>query len=460
MSDYLPSHLAPVFLAGLLAGLLVGIPVGLALNRLSTSFASQTKQQPESTLCLEMAKHALKTRTEEHKVPGKDFLALHSNVQQTIGNLNVIDQSIFKTMDEEIFLKLGLDKVDSIYTSICRRIVRQESLHPRQYTHPTRQMVIPVPEITWVDTAERVAEMVSMMADNIDLENASSYKPALAIDSEGPLALLQIMLVKTHHAFFIDVPRLGEAAFHISVPTCQGVVSLKAFLESIKVLKLLWDCRGDGAKMRDMVGVSMDCVYDVQLMDSATCDGKDQKRVRSFREAGPQRLRKSIDDETHRDFYTHKSFGKMVFDEGYPTAQRLYTATGGSVKDANKMLKDEKAENLRTDWKPNTDASGEETGTFSEIKKPAPESVRSAYYMRPLPELLVRYAVNDVRFLPGLYEYFTEHRFWNDQWAGRVWHESAARLGEPSQTFEDKEKKKQAPAGWAQVVQVDRFEEN
>lgn len=256
-----------------------------------------------------MAKHALRSRNEEHKVPGKDFLALHSNVKQTIGNLNVIDQGIYKTMDPEIYLKLDLHNIDALHNSICQRIIRQESLHPGPYTNPIPQLNIPVPEITWVNTPESVAEMVSMMADKINLQTASSYQPALTVDSEGSLALLQIMIVKNHRAFFIDVPQLGRSAFHTSVPTSQGDISLKNFLESDKVVKLLWDCRGDAAKLRDIVGVSMNCVHDVQLMDNATSSNpKDMVKAHSLDFASPVRLRKFLDDKTHHDWTSHKLF--------------------------------------------------------------------------------------------------------------------------------------------------------
>lgn len=137
--------------------------------------------------------------------------------------------------------------------------------------------------------------------------------------------------------------------------------------------------------------------------------------------------------------------------------QRLYDASGGDWKAANKMLEAEKQASLHADWKAKTDASGEETGTFDPVQKPSPEEFRSCYFLRRFPELLEKYAVGDVRFLPVLHKYHSEHRYWSDARADRVWNESYARLSVPVEIFKDVDFMKQAPVGWADIKRVDRF---
>jgi hypothetical protein len=51
-----------------------------------------------------------------------------------------------------------------------------------------------------------------------------------------------------------------------------------------------------------------------------------------------------------------------------------------------------------------------------------------------------------------MFEHFVEHRFWNDEWADRVWRESSRRLSEGNAGW----KANHAPAGWDKVKQVDR----
>jgi hypothetical protein len=74
------------------------------------------------------------------------------------------------------------------------------------------------------------------------------------------------------------------------------------------------------------------------------------------------------------------------------------------------------------------------------------------FLIRPIPEYLRVYAVDDVRFLPVMFEHFVEHRFRNDEWAERVWWESGSKLGEGDVGC----KVNYAPVGWDKVKQVDR----
>lgn len=94
------------------------------------------------------------------------------------------------------------------------------------------------------------------------------------------------------------------------------------------------------------------------------------------------------------------------------------------------------------------DADGTPTGRVVEIK----QEHGDPFLIKPIPECLRIYAVDDVRFLPAMFEHFVEHRFWNDEWAERVWRESGRRLGEGDVGW----RVNHAPVGWDKDKQVDR----
>jgi hypothetical protein len=57
-------------------------------------------------------------------------------------------------------------------------------------------------------------------------------------------------------------------------------------------------------------------------------------------------------------------------------------------------------------------ADGSRTGRTTEITVEHGDP----FLIRPIPEYLRVYAVDDVRFLPAMFEHFVEHRLWNDEW--------------------------------------------
>ena len=148
------------------------------------------------------------------------------------------------------------------------------------------------------------------------------------------------MVIKAHRVFLIDIPALGSAAFSTTLPTPQGPLSLERLLSAHSVLKLLWDCRGDGVMLKTALqGISLDCVYDVQLMDLATRGTLgERKTTKALSHAGPQRLHRELDTETYASWTTHKLLGKLTFARGYPKVQRVYDDTAGEYNAAVKLL--------------------------------------------------------------------------------------------------------------------------
>jgi hypothetical protein len=361
-----------------------------------------------------------------------------------IAALSGLKKDFSKIVRPGLMRDLGCHQIRKLLESMeqAEEEAAQGELHPNK-DPGVRLRSIPVPETTMVDTLGGVADMLHTMSSHISLATSSSHAPALSIDTEGPLSLLQLMVVKAHRVFLVDIPALGSAAFSTTVPTAQGPISLERYLSAPNVLKLLWDCRGDGAMFKQLQGVSLDCVYDVQLMDLATRMRVDRKTTKSLSHAGPQRLHRELDPATHASWTTHKPFGKLTFARGYPNVQRVYDDTRGDYSAAVKLL-----EARGQDVEPTFYADGTATGRTTEITLEHGDP----FLLRPIPEYLRTYAVDDVRFLPAMFEHFVEHRFWNDEWADRVWRESGRRLSEEDVGW----RVNHAPAGWDKIKQVDR----
>jgi hypothetical protein len=130
---------------------------------------------------------------------------------------------------------------------------------------------------------------------------------------------------------------------------------------------------------------------------------------------------------------------------GYLNVQRVYDDTRGDYSAAVKLL-EARGQDLQLE--PLLHADGTPTGTSIEIK----QELGDPFLIRPILEYLRIYAVDDVRFLPAMFQHFVEHHFWNDEWAERVWRESGRRLGEGDVGW----KVNHAPVGWDKIKQVDR----
>lgn len=95
----------------------------------------------------------------------------------------------------------------------------------------------------------------------------------------------------------------------------------------------------------------------------------------------------------------------------------------------------------------------------NEIELPKEEGIVDPFLVRPLPPLMEKYAVGDVRFLPALFTHHVENRFWNDEWAQRVWQESGKRLEDSRAAVLPASmgwQRNWAPEGWSKIKQVDK----
>lgn len=151
-------------------------------------------------------------------------------------------------------------------------------------------------------------------------------------------------------------------------------------------------------------------------------------------------MHNELDAETLSSWTTYKLFGKLTFQRGYPNVQRVHNETGGDYSGSVKLLE---ARGQDVQLEPILNADGTETGRTIEIK----QQYDDPYLIRPIPEYLRIYAVDDVRFLPAMFEHFVQHRSWNDEWADRVWQESGLRLRQGDVGW----KGNHAPVGWDKI---------
>lgn len=142
-----------------------------------------------------------------------------------------------------------------------------------------------------------------------------------------------------------------------------------------------------------------------------------------------------------------KDAGKRAHEASeYEEAEQWYIQAGGKLLEVTSSKRQDSVGSQDSD-------SGNES----------PSKGKDAFAQSPLRPLLQAYAVNDVRVLPVMLEHFTiKHRFWNDDWQVRVCTASEDRIEEGiSPRFNASAAasgvKNEAPAGWKDVVQVDRF---
>ncbi|KAF8539776.1 ribonuclease H-like domain-containing protein [Trichophaea hybrida] len=124
------------------------------------------------------------------------------------------------------------------------------------------------PSCTFIDTAASLAAMIP------NLTNLPTNPPSLYIDLEGvqlsrhgTISILQIYVLPQRHTYLLDIHILGSSAF---------TPALKSLLESPSVPKCLFDVRRDADALYNLFGVSLQGVWDLQLMELATRPGRKQ----------------------------------------------------------------------------------------------------------------------------------------------------------------------------------------
>jgi hypothetical protein len=293
-----------------------------------------------------------------------------------------------------------------------------------------------------VDPQEALVDLLILMAGAFETTNAAAD---LSVDLEGyrlgrdgTISLVQIFVHATNVVYLVHVAVLGAAAFSTPASVTTGIfkgmsLTLKTVLESSAVTKLFCDCRSDSDAIYHINGVKLAGVVDVQLWGVATrSSSKERAKVKSLSHAFTQRMKRDISEAAIK-------WWSLVKD-----AERWYVESGGKLplEESTKRQDSVRSQDL-------------ESGNKS------PNNGKDAFAQSLLRPLMQAYAVNDVRVLPVILEHYTiKHRFRNTEWQVRVRTECENRIEEgisPSFKACFTSERNASPAGWKDVVQIDRF---
>jgi hypothetical protein len=463
---------------------IVKLPVAEAtetanVQQLTDTPISDSNYKYDQETCVKMADLAIKTwdHPPDPTDLGKAEAKLFSQAEQVLSVLTRMDRTIHKFMpDRSIYVRYKFEQIEDVLASIRERIVKQETLDPWEIARIALygEYVAPVYELSFVDSEEGLKEMLRTMVASIVISDSSRpSEPALSVDTEGEIALLQILVHAAQKVYIIDFTNLGDLVFATSISAEEGTeTSLKTIFESPHILKLFWDVRGDSTMFHKFHDVTLRCVLDVQLMDLVTRRGykggkgsskkkkkkmlRDHKTVKSMGQAYHEHCTE-IPLDVRREWLSIKEFGKMAMEEGWQLIQRLYDESGGIHPIASEILLRERAAAA-------SGASGSEstfastsvsasTFTSTSHSTPAKEPKDAVFLfdIRPLPQLLETYASNDVTALPVLYLHHSKHATWNKEVEDHVWLHSEKRLQEarePGSGMRLKGKENLAPEGW------------
>jgi hypothetical protein len=447
---------------------------GLIAQAEATSISSDNNavdhSVPESNVaaCISMAQAAIKSRagyiagTTHSPTPSqledKDFKAAHNLANQIFHSTKKLEQLLHKAMTPTLALDLKLDEVYSDLDRCLRRIRDQEDKRPSSYLPGAcDEVALPEPTPIVVDSRDALVEMLVSMAEALKTRDAAAD---LSVDLEGhrlgkdgDISLVQIVHA-SNTVYLVHVAVLGAAAFSTSA-TIAGEASesteltLKTILEASDVKKLFWDCRSDANALFYLYDVKLAGVIDVQLCDIATRD-KDRAKIKSLFQAFPQRMAREVSAKAIESWRLIKAAGIRSHHGGvsYEVTERLYIEDGGVVPQSS--ARNDSVAGLGEGEDKNYCKTDSEPKSYGE----------GLFAQSPIRPLMQAYAINDVRVLPVMLQHYTAHRFWNDKWETRVNDSSADRLvegvGERYHLTVETPDKQKAPAGWREVVQVDK----
>ncbi|KAI0144640.1 ribonuclease H-like protein [Xylariaceae sp. FL1272] len=242
-----------------------------------------------------------------------------------------------------------------------------------------------------VGTAEAIAAMVDK------LHGLPTHPPSLYIDLEGvnlsrhgTISILQIHVRTNSQNYLVDVKTLGEKAF--STRGTRTSTTLKSILESPLIPKVVFDIRNDSDALYSHYQIQVQGIQDLQLMELATRYGR-KERIMGL---------------------------KKCIEKDLPMT-RIERLNWMRTKDEGLVL-----------------FAPEKGGTYEVFNE------------RPLPEKIRMYCIQDVHFLPRLWDVY--NRKLNPTWRAR-WEEATKARVLQSQTpnFDGKgQHMTLAPQGWYQ----------
>ncbi|KAI0439937.1 ribonuclease H-like domain-containing protein [Xylaria telfairii] len=234
---------------------------------------------------------------------------------------------------------------------------------------------------------------ISSMIDKIS--GLPSMPPSIYIDLEGvnlsrqgTISIMQIHVRPASQNYLVDIKTLGKAAF-LTQGTC-ALITLKSILESPSIPKVFFDVRRDSDALYSHYGIELQGIQDLQLMELAT--------------------------------HTH--------------SRKFITGLKKCIEKDMPMTKTEKHNWLMT----------KEEGL--KLFDPEKGGSYEVFNQRPLPEKIRLYCVQDVHYLPCLWDVY--NRKLTAQWKTRVQHATEDRVAQSqAQDFDPKSPHMaRAPEGW------------
>ncbi|KAL3264391.1 hypothetical protein ABHI18_000799 [Aspergillus niger] len=122
--------------------------------------------------------------------------------------------------------------------------------------------------VSFIDTLEGISEVIEA------LMNSPVTPPSIYIDlegmnlgREGPISIVQIFLYPQHHVYLVDVHTLGATAFDHAATTGK---TLRSIFGSDGIPEVFFDVRNDSAAMFHQYQVELAGIYDLQVMEVVT----------------------------------------------------------------------------------------------------------------------------------------------------------------------------------------------
>jgi hypothetical protein len=428
---------------------------------------------PESNVaaCISMAQNAIKSRAgyvagathtpTPSQLGDKKFTAAQLLIENIRNNTKKLERELHKIMAPTLALDLKLDEVSRDLDRCFSRIRDQQDKCPSSYLPGAcEEVALPEPTVVVVDSRDALVEMLVSMAEALKTRDAAAdpsvYLEGLRLREGTDISLVQIFVHASNIVYLVHVAVLGAASFSTSATIAAEAsdsteLTLKMVLEASDVKKLFWDCRSDANALFYRYDVKLAGVVDVQLCDIATRETrKERDKIKALCHAFPQRLARKIPAKAIEAWTLIKEAGYRTHHGGisYEETERLYIEAGGVIPQFNTrndsiagLGEGENKNYCKTDSKPKSYGEG-------------------LFAQNPIRPLMQAYAINDVRVLPVMLQHYTAHRFWNDKWETRVHDSSADRLvegmGEGYHLTVEVPDKQKCPAGWKEVVQVDR----
>ena len=249
-------------------------------------------------------------------------------------------------------------------------------------------------KVTIVDSEAAVVALLDGL-DHLPTQPPSLYLDleGLRLSRHGSISIIQLFVLPEDHIFLVDVYVLKEAAFCISN---RSGTNLRSMLESTQVPKVFFDVRNDSDALFAHFRISLGGVYDIQLLEVAT---------RSYSKDRVAGLSKCIEKDAQLT----------------PEASAVWKATK-----QNGLLR-----------------FAPELGGSYEV-----------FNSRPMLQDIVDYCTQDVVYLPGLWEIYTQKI--SAKWMRKVQDKTCERILDSQKASYEPHSRNKTFSPWANPAKVER----